>query len=59
MNEIHRQIKKSVEKLTKEKTKKSLIDNVKRLLKAASKFSNNGTISKFTKNFAKHILPTL
>ena len=40
MNEIHRQIKKSVEKLTKEKTKKSLMDNVKRLLKAASKFSN-------------------
>ena len=31
MNEIHRQIKKSVEKLTKEKTKKSLMDNVKRL----------------------------
>ena len=34
------------------------MDDVKRLLKAESKFSNNGAISKFTKNFARHILPT-
>ena len=56
MNEIHRQIKKSVETLTKEK---SLMDDVKWLLKTAFKFSNNGTISNFKNNFARHILPTI
>ena len=56
MNEIHRQFKKSVEKLTKEKAKESIIDDVKNLLKTASKFINNATMSKFTKNFARHKL---
>ena len=50
---------KSTKKLTEESTKKSIIDDVKKLLKVASKFSNNGTISKFTKNFPRHLLPTI
>ena len=56
---IENYIVKSTKKLTEESTKKSIIDDVKNLLKAASKFSNNGTISKFTKNFARHLLPTI
>ena len=54
INKIHRHINKSTRKLTK----KFVIDDVKRLLKAGSKFSNNDAIFKFTKNFAGHILPT-
>ena len=49
----------STKKVTKESTKKSIIDDVKKLLKAASKFSNNGTISKFTKKFSRHLLPAI
>ena len=45
--------------MTKKETKKSIIDDVKSLLKTASRFTNNGTISKFTKNFARHILSTV
>ena len=37
----------STKEITKESTKKSIIDDVKKLLKAASKFSNNGTIYNF------------
>ena len=59
MNKIHRRINKSNKKLVKQKTKKSLMDDVKRLFKTASKFINNNLICKFTKHFAKHILPTL
>ena len=45
--------------MTKKETKKSIIGDVKNLLKAGSKFSNNCVISKFTKHFATHILPTI
>ena len=44
LNEIHRHITKSTEKLTKKSTKKSIIDDAKTLLKATSEFSNNDTI---------------
>ena len=44
---------------TKKITKKSAIDDVKKILKAAYKFKNNDIISKFTRNFVKHLLPTL
>ena len=33
--------------MTKKETKKSIIDYIKILLKSESKFTNNGTISKF------------
>ena len=59
IGKIHNYIVESTKKITKESTKKSIIDDVKKLLKAASKFSNNNTISKFTKNFARHLLPTI
>ena len=36
-------------------TKKSAIDDVKKLLKAASKFKNNHVISKFTKTVKNEI----
>ena len=55
INEIHRHIKESARKITK----KSTINDAKELLKAASKFKNNNIISKFTRNFAKHLLPTI
>ena len=32
---------------------------MKKVLKATSKFSNNGKISKFTENFARDFLPTI
>ena len=51
-DKIQNYIDESTKKTTIESTKKSIIDDVKKLLKAASKFSNNGTISKFTKSFA-------
>ena len=54
-NEIFRQIKES----TKEITKKSTINSVKRLLKSASEFKNNNIISNFTRKFIKNLLPTL
>ena len=59
IRKIQNYIVESTKKITKESTKMSIIDDVKKLLKAASKFSNNGTISKFTKNFARHLLPTI
>ena len=46
-------------KIIEESTKGSIIDDVKKLLKAASKLSNNGTISKVRKNFARHLLLTI
>ena len=58
MNKMYKHNNKSNEELIKGKTKKSLMDDVKRLLKTA-KFSNNGTIYKFPKKFVKHILPTV
>ena len=54
-NEIFRHVKES----TKEITKKSTIDSVKRLLKAASKSKNNDIISNFTRKFIKRFLPAL
>ena len=45
--------------MTKKETKKSIIDDVKRLLRAGSKFCNNDTIFKFAKTFARYILATL
>ena len=59
MNKKYTHISKSNEELIKQETKESLMDDVKRLLKTASKFSNNNTISNFTKTFVKHILLTL
>ena len=59
IGEIQNYIVESAKKITKESTKKSVINDVEKLLKAVSKFSNNGTISKFTKNFARHLLPTI
>ena len=44
---------------TKKITKKCAIDDVKKLLKASSMFKKNDIISKFTRNFVKHLLPTL
>ena len=44
-------------KSTKKITKKSTINDAKELLKGASKFKNNNIISKFTRNFVKHLLP--
>ena len=55
INEIHMHIKESTKKITK----KSTISDVKKLLKAASKFKNNDIISKLTRSFFKHLLPTL
>ena len=55
IGKIQNYIVKSTKKLTEEPTKKSLIDDVKKLLKAASKFSNRGTES----NFKKTLLDTL
>ena len=49
----------STKTIIKETTRKSIINDLKKLLKAGSRFSNNGTISKFTKNFCRHLLPTL
>ena len=49
----------SNKEITKETNKKSIIDDVKKLLKAASKFSINGKISKFTENFGRDFLPTV
>ena len=54
-NDIFRHIKES----TKEITKKSTINSVKRLLKAISEFKNNNIISNFTRKFIKNLLPTL
>ena len=54
-NEIFRHIKES----TKEITKKSTINSVRELSKAASEFKNNKIISNFTRKFIKHLLPTL
>ena len=54
-NDIFRHIKES----TKEITKKSTINSVKRLLKAKSEFKNNNIISNFTRKFIKNLLPTL
>ena len=59
IGKIHNLIVKSTKKVAEESTKKSIKNDVKKLLKAAPKFSNNGTISKFTKNFARHLLPTI
>ena len=58
INKIRRHINNSTTEMTKKEFKKSITDGVKRLLKGGSKFSNNSTISKFAKNFARHILPT-
>ena len=44
-------------KSTKKITKKSTINDVKELLKGASKFKKKDIISKFTRNFVKHHLP--
>ena len=46
-------------KSTKKITKNSTIKDVKELLKAASKFKTKEIISKFTRNFVKHFLPTI
>ena len=54
-NKIFRHIKES----TKQLTKKSTINSVKRLLKAASEFKNSDIISNFTRKFIKNLLPTL
>ena len=54
-NEIFIHIKES----TKEITKKSTINSVKKLLKAASEFKNNNIISNFPRRFIKKLLPTL
>ena len=59
IGKIQNYIVKSSNKVTEESTKKSTIDDVKKVLKAASKFSNNGQISKSTKNFARHLLPKI
>ena len=44
---------------TRKIARKSAINDVKRLLKALSEFKNNDIISKFARNFVKHLLPTL
>ena len=44
---------------TKKITKKLKIVDVKNFLKAVSKFSNNGTISRLRKSFARHLLPAI
>ena len=49
----------STKKITKESTKKSIIDDVEKLLKVGSNFINNAAVSKFVKNFARHLLPTI
>ena len=54
-NEIFKHIKESI----KEITKKSTINSVKRLLKAAPEFKSNYIISNFTRKFIKNLLPTL
>ena len=54
-NEIFKHIKESI----KEITKKSTINSVKRLLKAAPEFKSNYIISNFTIKFIKNLLPTL
>ena len=59
ISDIPRHINKSTRELIKNETKDSIIEDVKKLLKSESKFSNNGTISKFRSNFARHILLTL
>ena len=59
IGKIRNYIVESTKKLAKESTKKSIIDDVKKVLKAASKFINNGTVSKFTKNLARDLLPTI
>ena len=59
IKKIHRDINNLTKEMTKKETKNSITDDVNRLSKAGSEFSNNSTISKFTKNFARHILPTL
>ena len=48
-----------IKESTKEITKKSTINSVKRLLKAASELKNNKIISNFTRKFIKNLLPTL
>ena len=55
INETNRHIKESTKKITKN----SAINDVKELLKAASKLRNNDIISTFTRNFVKHFLPTI
>ena len=54
-HEIFRHIKES----TKEINKKSTINSVKKLLKAASEFKNNNIISNFTKKFIESLLTTV
>ena len=59
ITKIQNYIVESTKNITKESTKMSIIIDVKKLLKAASKFINNDTISRFTKNFPRNHLPTL
>ena len=56
---IFNHINKANKKLVEESTKKSIMDDVTKSLETASKFSNNPTISDFTKQFIKHTLPTI
>ena len=56
---IQNYIVESTKKLTKESTKKSIIDDVEKLSKAGSNFINSAAVSKFVKHFVRHLLPTL
>ena len=55
ISRIQNYIAESTRKIDKKSTK----NDVKELLKAASKFKNNDIISKFTRTFAKYLLPRL
>ena len=59
INEIHRHIKKSTEKLTENSTKKSLIDELSNKLLRLEFKSNNSTKTKCLKYVLKKIFPTL
>ena len=52
-------LKNQLKKLAEESTKKSIIDNVEKLLKIRSNFINNAAVSKFVKNSVRRLLPTL
>ena len=59
LNEIHKEIKEPIKKLTEESTKKSLIDELSNKLLRLEFKSNNSMKTKSLKYVVKKILPTL
>ena len=59
IGKIKNYIIESTKKLAEESTKKFIIDDVETSLLAGSNFINNAAVSRFVKNFVRHLLPTL